>query len=138
MKFNFSANMPENVDHASTLFHEIISDSMGRFAQQYTPYLGNEMIQIVSRSSTNQVRNFGLLVDFVSRELARIKMEGKSDHPLADVKGVCSFQFAAYCHCHVPNAQRSIYWQMNTMLSRIHLWIHTTTLPGREVGLLVL
>jgi len=138
MNFDFSANMPGNVDHASTLFHENISDSIDDFARQCTPYLGNEMTQIVSRFSTDQVRNLGLLVDGVSQELARIKMEGKSDHPLVDVEGVCSFQLAAYCHCHVSNAQRSIYWQMNTMLSRIHIWIHTTAMPGREAGLLVL
>jgi len=137
MNFDFSANMPKNIGDASRLFDENISDSIDDFARQYTLYLGNEMTQIVSRS-TNQVRNFGLLVAGVSRELVRIKKEGKSDHPLADVKGVCSFQFAACCHCHVPNAQRSIYWQMNTMLSRIHIWIHTTAMPGREAGLLVL
>jgi len=139
MKFNFSHNMPgANVHDASSRFDESISDSLISFIRHYTPYLGNAMAQITSNFTDNQVRNFGLLVDGVSWELARIKKEGKSDNPLADVKGVCSFQFAAYCHCHVPNAQRSIYWQMNTMLSRIHIWIHTTTMPGRKAGLLVL
>ena len=96
------------------------------------------MTQITSEFTDNQIDNFGLLVAGVSWEIARIKNEGKSDHPLADVKGVCSFQFAAYCHCHVPNAQRSIYWPMNTIVSRTSLWIRTTTKLGGEAGSLVL
>jgi len=137
MKFNFSRNLPKDVDDASRRFDRIISTSLKTFTKEYTRYLGIAMTQIAEEFTDDPVENFGSLVDGVSRELVRIKKEGKSDNPLADVKGVCSFQFAAYCHCHVPNAQRSIYWQMNTMLSRIHLWIHTTTLPGREAGLLV-
>jgi len=137
MNFDFSANMPKNADEASTLFHKNISDSIDDFTEQYTPYLDNAMTRIVSHFTDDPVSNFVRLVAGVSWELERIKNEGKSDHPLADVEGVCSFQFAAYCHCYVPNAQRSIYWQMNTMLSRIHIWIHTTTMPGREAGLLL-
>jgi len=138
MDFDFSADLPENVHEASPRFHRIISASLKDFIRHYTPHVGNVMTQITSEFTDNQIENFGLLVAGVSWEIARIKNEGKSDHPLADVKGVCSFQFAACCHCHVPNAQRSIYWQMNTMLSRIHIWIHTTAMPGREAGLLVL
>ena len=135
MDFDFSADLPENVHEASLRFHRNISASLFDFIECYTPYLGNAMTRIESRFTDNQIENFGLLVAGVSRELARIKNEGKSDHPLADVEGVCSFQFAAYCHCYVPSAQRSIYWQMNT---RIHIWIHTTAMPGKEAGLLVL
>jgi len=138
MDFDFSGDLPENVHEASLRFHRNISASLVDFIERYTLYLGDAMTRIKSDFTDNQIENFGLLVAGVSRELARIKKEGKSDHPLADVKGVCSFQFAACCHCHVPNAQRSIYWQMNTMLSRIHIWIHTTAMPGREAGLLVL
>jgi len=130
--------MPKNIGDASRLFDETISLSLEAFNRKYTLYLGDAMTKIVKHFTDNPVRNFLSLVDGVSLELSRIKMEGKSDNPLADVEGVCSFQFAAYCHCHVSNAQRSIYWQMNTMLSRIHIWIHTTAMPGREAGLLVL
>jgi len=126
MKFNFSANMPKNVDDASGRFDRIISSSLKNFVKQYTPYLGNAMTQIASCFKDDPISNFRSLVAEVSWELTRIKKEGKSDNPLA---GVCSFQFAACCHCHVPHAQRSIYWQM-TMLSQIHIWIHTTTMPG--------
>ena len=135
MKFNFSRNLPKDVDDASRRFDRIISTSLKTFTKQYTPHLGNAMTQIKSEFTDDPVENFGSLVDGVSLELERIKKEGKIDHPLADVEGVCSFQFAAYCHCYVPSAQRSIYWQMNT---RIHIWIHTTAMPGKEAGLLVL
>ena len=85
------------------------------------------MTQIVSRFTDNPVENFLSLVMSLVRGVSwRIKKdtkEGKSDNPLADVEGVCSFQFAAYCRCHAPNAQRYIYWQMNTIFSRAGLWI---------------
>jgi len=141
MKFDFSTNQPQNFDDASSRFNKIISNSLFRFSRQYTPYLGNAMTQIVSRFDDDPISNFELLVGGVSEELERIKedaKEGKSDNPLADVKGVCSFQFAVYCRCHAPNAQRSIYWPMNTIFSRTSLWIQTTTMLGGEAGLLVL
>ena len=53
------------------------------------------MTQIVSDFTDDPIFNFVSLVSGVSDELERIKEdtgEGKSDHPLADVKGVCSFQ----------------------------------------------
>ena len=151
MKFNFSANMPKNIGDASRHFDKNISLSLEAFIRKYSPHLSYAiMLQCTDNPvrnflstrdmhfTDNPVSNFLSLVDGISLEISRIKKEGKSDNPLASVKGVCSFQCAAYCHRHVPNAQRSIYWQMNTMLSRTHIWIHTTTLPGREAGLLML
>jgi len=111
MKFNFSANAPWSFVDTSGLFGRIISSSLENFIKQYTPYLGYVITLIVSRFTDNPIINFGSLVAGVSRELRRIKEdveEGRSDNPLAEVKGVCSFQFAAYCRCHAPNAQRSI------------------------------
>jgi len=137
MKFDFSNVAPENVDEAPQLFRDNISTSLEPFIRHYKPYLGKAMTQFVS--SDNPIKNFVSLVSWVSDELAMIKeaKKGKKKNPLADVKGVCPFQFATYC-CHAPNAQRSIYWPMNTMFSRTSLWIRTTMKLGGEAGSLVL
>ena len=130
MRFDFSNNAPRNFDDASGRFGRIISSSLENFTEQYTPYLGNAMTRIVSRFNDDPISNFGSLVAGVSRELRRIKQDA--------VEGVCSFQFAAYCRCHAPNAQRSISWPMNTIFSRTSIWSQTTTILGGEAELLVL
>ena len=106
MKFNFSDNPPWNFDYAHTRFHVAIESALYDFTERYTPYLGKAMTEITLEFSDEPIKNFAELVAGVSEELRRIKEdaeEGKSDNPLADVQGVCSFQFAAYCHCHAPN-----------------------------------
>ena len=94
MEFDFSRNAPQSVNEDPGHFLQIISFSLTCFINRYTPYLGNAMTQIVSRFTNNPIINFGSLVAGVSRELCRIKeaTKGKRKHPLADVKGVCSFQ----------------------------------------------
>ena len=92
MKFDFAGIRPNSVDDAPGVFRDNISLSLGNFIGEYTPYLGNVMAQIVSDFSDYPVENFLLIVAGVSDELERIKKEGKSDSPLADVEGVCSFQ----------------------------------------------
>jgi hypothetical protein len=91
--------MPQRNNNISEYFHKNIRISLIGFIRQYTPYLGNAMTQITSNFTDDHVGNFALLVAGVSQELARIKKdtkEGKSDNPLADVKGVCLFWLAAY------------------------------------------
>ena len=92
MKFNFAKAL-RNYQDSSARFGIFISSSLESFTYRYTPYLGNAITRIVSDFTYNPIIDFGSLVAGVSRELRRIKQdaeEGKSDNPLADVKGVCS------------------------------------------------
>jgi hypothetical protein len=94
MKFDFYAGTPQGINNISECFHRNIRVSLIGFIRQYAPYLGNAITQLQSDFTDDHVQNFKFLVGGVSQMLARIKKdakEGKSDNPLADVKGVRSF-----------------------------------------------
>ncbi|RPA89499.1 DUF1703-domain-containing protein [Choiromyces venosus 120613-1] len=91
LEFNFSAvNCTRDLNKAAEELALSIITRLKRFYEDYYPYLGGSLGQMISeninqRSAINSLAN---LVQLVNRTLREVKNRGDKKHPLANVKGI--------------------------------------------------
>jgi hypothetical protein len=98
LEFDFSSvtRTPKIAESVEFLRREI-NLGLWRFKQHYNIHLGKEFRSDTSDFIDNDpAGNLRRLIEAVDLALQGIQKEGKKDHPLWDVHGVCLFQTTAH------------------------------------------
>jgi hypothetical protein len=99
LQFDFSrVARPHNMDESTEFLRREINRGLSEFKLEYTEILGGESFASATSGfiQNDPAGNLIDLVNAVDRVLRGVQKQGKNDHPLWGIQGVCLFQTATY------------------------------------------